>query len=154
MLVIPIKEGSTLPLPAAEVGRNFALRARLTGVPRDLENVQVAFDSPSGASEAVVPCAALPGGEWSLYASPLTFQATGRVKYRVTARTPHGDSLLLGTGALSIVQTVENIDAAETAIVPNDTYVRNPATGLWHKLMVSLEDGELVPEIEKEGIMR
>ena len=154
MLVIPIKEGSTLPLPAAEVGRNFALRARLTGVPRDLENVQVAFDSRSGASETVVPCAAMPGGDWSLYASPLNFPVAGKVKYRVTARTSQGDSIYLGTGSLTIAPAIANIDAAETAIVPNDTYVHNPETGLWHKLTVSLEDGELVPEIDRNGVAR
>ncbi len=39
--------------------------------------------------------------------------------------------------------------------IPEDTYIRNPKTGLWYKLTASIDElGNIVPEIETEGITR
>ena len=119
MFVIPINEGSTVPLPAAEVGRASAFRALLVGVPGDLENVEVHFATPPNASG-----------------------------------TPQGDSVHLGEGTLRIVPSSLNVDAAAIPIVPDDMYLRNPMTGLWHKLTCTIEDGDMLPLISKEGITK
>ena len=154
MFVIPINEGSTVPLPAAEVGRASAFRALLVGVPRDLENVEVHFATPTNASGTPVRCDAMPGGDWRVYASGIYFPDEGKAKYRVTARTPQGDSVHLGEGTLRIVPSSLNVDAAAIPIVPKDTYLRNPLTGLWHKLTCTIEDGDMLPLISKEGITK
>lgn len=154
MFVIPINEGSTVPLPAAEVGRASAFRALLVGVPGDLENVEVHFATPTNASGTPVRCDAMPGGDWRVYASGIYFPDEGKAKYRVTARTPQGDSVHLGEGTLRIVQSSLNVDAAVIPIVPDDTYLRNPVTGLWHKLTCTIEDGDMLPLISKEGITK
>ena len=154
MFVIPINEGSTVPLPAADVGRASAFRALLVGVPGDLENVEVHFATPTNASGTPVRCDAMPGGDWRVYASGIYFPDEGKAKYRVTARTPQGDSVHLGEGALRIVPSSLNVDAAAIPIVPEDTYLRNPLTGLWHKLTCTIEDGDMLPLISKEGITK
>ncbi len=154
MFVIPINEGSTVSLPAADVGRASAFRALLVGVPRDLENVEVHFATPTNASGTPVRCDAMPGGDWRVYASGIYFPDEGKAKYRVTARTPQGDSVHLGEGALRIVPSSLNVDAAAIPIVPDDMYLRNPMTGLWHKLTCTIEDGDMLPLLSKEGITK
>ena len=94
------------------------------------------------------------GGDWRLYASGLYFPDEGRAKYRVSARTPQGDSVYLGAGALEIAPSSLNVDEADLPIVPEDTYLRNPATGLWHKLTCTFDDGMLTPIIAKEGVTK
>jgi hypothetical protein len=154
MFTIPIKEGSPTALPFAEVGRGSAFRARLTGVSPELENVEVHFATPTNASGSAVKCEAVPGGEWRVYASGLYFPDEGRARYRVSARTPQGDSVHLGAGTLEIVPSSINVEESALPIVPEDTYLRNPATGLWHKFTCTFEDGMLTPNIAKEGITR
>jgi len=154
MFIIPIKEGSPTALPFAEVGRGSAFRALLVGVPADLENVEVHFATPTDASGAAAKCDAMPGGDWRVYASGLYFPDEGKAKYRVSARTPQGDSVHLGEGALRIVASSLNVDEAELPIVPEDTYLRDPRTGLWHKFTCTIEDGALTPKLAKEGITR
>ena len=154
MLTIPIKEGSPLSLPAAEVGRASAFRALLVGVSADLENVEVHFATPTNASGTAVKCTPIPGGDWRVYASGLYFPDEGKAKYRVSARTPEGDSVHLGEGTLYIEPSSLNTDGAAIPIVPEDTYLRNPKTGLWHKFTCTFDDGILTPKIAKEGITR
>ena len=139
-----------MALPTAEVGCGSAFRALLVGVPRDLENVEIHFGSPGTA----LHCEALPGGDWRAYASGLYFPDETRTQYHVTARTPQGNSLWLGSGVLFVRPAPANTDAASAPIVPDDTYVRNPETGKWHKLTVSFEGGLLVPDIEPNGVDR
>lgn len=154
MMTIPIKEGAKTALPAAEVGRASAFRALLVGVSADLENVEVHFATPTNATGSAVKCDPLPGGDWRVYASGLYFPDVGRAKYRVSAKTPQGDSVFLGEGTLDVVQSSLNVDDGALPIVPEDTYLRNPATGLWHKLTCTFEDGMLTPSIAREGVTK
>ena len=154
MFKIPIKEGSSHALPAATVGRASAFRALLVGVPADLENVEVHFGTPTNASGTPVKCMAAPGGDWRVYASGRYFPDEGRARYRVSARTPQGDSVYLGAGTIEIVPSSINVEESALPIVPEDAYVRNPATGLWHKFTCTFDDGILTPKIAKEGITR
>lgn len=154
MFTIPINEGSSVALPAAEVGRASAFRALIVGVSGDLENVEVHIGTPTNASGTAVKCDAMPGGDWRVYASGIYFPDVGRAKYRVTARTPQGDSMQLGEGVLRIVQSSLNVDEAAVPIVPEETYIRNPETGLWHKLTCTLEDGVITPSVSATGVTR
>ena len=154
MFIIPIKEGSPVALPSAEVGRASAFRALLVGIPSELENVEVHFATPANASGAAVQCDAMPGGDWRVYASGIYFPDEGAAKYRVSARTAQGDSVHLGEGALRIVPSSLNLASADVPAVPADTYLRNPRTGFYHRLTVSVEDGQLVPYIDSEGITK
>lgn len=152
MFVIPIDEGSRTPLPTVEVGVSSAFRALIVGVSDDLENVQVHFGSSGGASYSAVPATATPGGNWQVYASPIYFLTAGGSRYFVTATTPRGDSIYLGSGGLYVMASPQN---GEATIVPADTYLRNPETGLWHRFTCTVgEDGDMLPEIDKQGVAR
>ena len=58
------------------------------------------------------------------------------------------------TGRLFVEQSVLNVSEEDVPLVPEETWVRNPATGLWHKLEVTVEDGVLVPEFSNVGVSR
>lgn len=154
MFVIPINEGSPVSLPLAEVGRASAFRALIVGVDADLENVEVHFGTPTNASGTAVKCDALPGGDWRVYASGIYFPEVGRTTYRVTARTPQGDSTQLGAGTLMVSPSVLNVEETLVPLVPEDAYIRNPATGLWHKLTCTFEDGAITPSVSETGVTR
>ena len=59
-----------------------------------------------------------------------------------------------GAGTLMVVPSVLNVKETLVPLVPEDTWVRNPKTGLWHKLEVTVEDGVLVPEFSNVGVSR
>lgn len=142
-------------LPELAVGRASSLELSLAGVPDGLENVEVHVRKIGTESYGVAVARRTPGGEWQAYMNGAYFPDAGRSGYYVTARTERGDSRLLGSGTVEILPSVLNIDAAEVPIIPVDTYVRDPNTGLYHLLTVTVdEDGSLVPEIAREGIVR
>jgi len=55
---------------------------------------------------------------------------------------------------VNVLQSAINMSEADVPAVPEDTYIRNPATGLWHKLTIAFEDGGFLPIISNEGITR
>lgn len=140
-------------LKALTVGRGSVLQADLFGVPEDLDMVQVHVGrSGSPGIFTCVPCIARSNRRWYCYASGLNFAEAGEVEYHVTGTDPRGGSHWLGRGKLTIEPSV--LTCPEAPIVPEDTYVRNPETGLWHKLTVTFDDGVLTPEVSTEGITR
>lgn len=155
MLKICIGDGAGLALPAVEVGRGSAFEALLVGVPARYENVQVAFGLAGDTVANPCPCSAKPGGEWGVYASAAFFPNEGRAHYHVTARTGRGDSVYLGRGTLRIVPSVLNVEGADVPIVPEDFCVRNPVTGLWHRVFAEAnEDGDITMTVQQEGFRK
>ncbi len=89
---------------------------------------------------------------WMAYISPLHFPLVGAAEYHVTAVDDRGNTSWLGRGRLVVMKSVQNVDTLP--IVPDDTYLRNPETGLWHRLTVSFEDGVLTPSVSETGVER
>lgn len=136
------------------VGRGSALWLELVGVPDGVSNVQFHAGRPGTENYSTVTASPISDGRWAVYASGLNFPNVGVAKYHVTGKDEKDGSVWLGRGRLNIEQSVVNVDAEDVPLVPEDAYVRNPATGLWHKLTVVVEDGVLVPELDKTGVTR
>ena len=123
------------------------------GVPDGIESVVVRVGRV-GTSELSSAVASLrPDGMWKVYLSPLYFPLVGEAEWHLTGRDSIGNAAYMGKGRLKIVESVSD-DCGEAPLVPDDTYIRNPNTGLWHKLTVVLEDGDIVPIVDKTGVVR
>ncbi len=95
-------------------------------------------------------------GTFRCYLSPFLFpDASGDLKYHVVGTDEEGNPRWLGTGALVVLECPTDGSADAPAIIPADTYVRNPVTGLYHKLTAEVnEHGEVTVAVEEEGIER
>ena len=98
-------------------------------------------------------------GTFRCYLSPFYFpEIAPDLHYHVIGTdtaAPTANPRWLGTGDLRILENPANGSSVSPEIIPADTYIRNPATGLYHKLVAEVnEDGELSVAIEKEGISK
>lgn len=144
-----------LGLPEVRVGRASAFYALVRGVPAAFDNVQIHFCRPGGTAPSVATGVRVPGNDVRVYASPLHFPDEGRTRYHITARDAEGASVWLGSGTLQIEPSVLNADGQDAPLVPEDTCIRNPKTGLYHKLLAEAnEDGEITLSLEQEGITK
>ena len=141
-------------LATLSVGRASAQELELVGVPDGVMNVMVHVGRPGTDNYSAVLAHPLPDGRWGVYVSGLYFPEVGKGKYHVTGKDGHDGSVWLGWGRLFVEQSVLNVDEEDVPLVPEDTWVRNPKTGLWHKLEVTVEDGVLVPEFSNVGVSR
>ena len=147
-------EAVKTPLRALEAGRASVLEFEICGAPEGVQSVQFHAGRIGRDDFAVVSAAPLPDNRWLVYASGLNFQDVGRTTYHLSAIDARGNSVWLGKGRLEIVQSVLSIDEEDIPVIPEDTYVRNPVTGKWHKLTCTVEDGVIVPSIDPEGVTR
>lgn len=95
-------------------------------------------------------------GAFRCYLSPFHFpDAADGLVYHIVGTDANGNARWLGTGPLVVLDSPANGSPVAPEIVPADTYLRNPATGLYHRLTAVLnEDGELTARLEEEGIER
>ena len=154
--VIRVKGGAgdRSVLATLSVGRASAQEFELVGVPDGVANVMVHVGRPGTDNYSAVLAHPLPDGRWGVYVSGLYFPEVGKGKYHVTGKDGRDGSVWLGRGRLNIEQSVLNVDPDAIPLVPDDAYVRNPVTGLWHKLEVAVENGVLVPEFSDQGVSR
>ena len=136
------------------VGRASVLTFEIHDVGEDYESVRVHFSRRDTAEFVPVSASPTPGGVWRVYANGLHFPDPGRLTYHVTAIDSRGAHHWLGEGSVDVRQSVAHVNGEAEPLIPEDTYVRNPATGLWHKLTVTYEDGEIVSQVEQEGITK
>lgn len=155
MLRIKIKENSVIPLQTISVGRASVLNAVLEGIDRSYTNVQIMLGQISaGGATVACPCTEAPGGEWKVYASGAFFLFTGDTFYHVTAKTPQGDSIYLGGGVLSIVDSVLNVEESEVPVLPDEVYVRG-SNGLYYRVTAELDsDGVPYMIVDPKGITK
>lgn len=90
------------------------------------------------------------------YLSPFLFPDTSdALEYHVVATDTNGNPRWLGTGPLVVRDNPADGSPVAPEIIPADTYIRNPATGLYHKLTAAVNEyGELSIDLESEGIHR
>ena len=95
-------------------------------------------------------------GSFRCYLSPFLFpDVSAALSYSIVAGDTANNPRWLGSGALIVLENPANGSSVVPPIVPADTYIRNPATGLYHLLTASLnEDGELTINLADEGIER
>ena len=90
------------------------------------------------------------------YLSPFLFPDTSdALEYHIIGADDHGNARWLGTGPLIVRDNPANGSPVPPEVIPADTYIRNPATGLYHKLTAAVNEyGELSIDLESEGIHR
>lgn len=95
-------------------------------------------------------------GTFSCYLSPFYFpEIAPDLRYHVVSTDKNGNPRWLGTGDLRILENPANGSSVAPEIIPADTYIRNPVTGLYHKLTAEVnEHGEVTVAVEEEGIER
>ena len=124
------------------------------GVPLGVSGLEIRF----GAAGSDVPFSArgrmCADGSWHVYAMPFCFPAAASgLEYEIVCTDADGNARWLGTGALDVLACGANGSGEEPTIVPRDTYLRNPVTGLYHRLVAEVdEDGVLTVAVDQEGV--
>lgn len=129
-------------------------------VPDDVEALSVLVgrtaDPETGeARENLVAAASRrDDGTFRCYLSPFYFpDASDALSYHLVAADAEGGARWLGTGALVVLENPAEGSGAQPSVVPADTYVRNPVTGLYHKVLADVdEDGNITIGVEQEGV--
>ena len=90
------------------------------------------------------------------YLAPFYFpDESYELEYHVVATDTNGNQRWLGTGPLIVRDNPADGSPVAPEIIPSDTYIRNPSTGLYHKLTAALdEDGNLTLALADEGVER
>ena len=137
-----------------EVGQGSSFGCDILGVSPCIDDLQVHLGKINAKGFYPVRASLSGDGVWRLYTNGFVFPVVGDSKYHITGRDMEGNSRWLGSGRLRVFASTLHVIDEDLTIVPEDTYLRNPDTGLWHRLYVRMEDGLLVPEIDEEGVVR
>lgn len=163
MIHIPIVTRENLlnvPLRTLALGRLSSARLAFDTLPDDTKALRVLFSRIDPADDPIAADAtvSIDGAHVTAtcYCSPFCFPAVSDdLTYSVIATDTEGHPRWLGTGSLRVLPCPANGSATVPEIVPADTYIRNPATGLYHKLTATLdEDGNLTLNLADEGIRK
>ena len=132
------------------------------GVPDDIESLGIVFcvaptgttphDPPTYRAAAVKQA----DGTWRAYCSPFIFPVVGlALQYSPIGVDAQSNPRWLGTGQLNVVDCPAAGSSDAPEVVPRDTYIRNPVTGLYHLLTATVdEDGNLTLNLSDEGETR
>ena len=90
------------------------------------------------------------------YLAPFYFpDKADALEYHIVATDSNGNPRWLGTGPLIVRDNPADGSPVTPEIIPADTYIRNPVTGLYHKLIAEVNDlGEITVAADPEGIER
>lgn len=117
-----------------------------TQEPRPNYTAAASETTPDGSAARTFRC----------YLAPFYFpDEADALEYHVVATDTNGNPRWLGTGPLVVRDNPADGSPVVPEIIPADTYIRNPATGLYHKLTAAVNEyGELSIDLESEGIQR
>ena len=104
----------------------------------------------------VAPATLQADGLWRCYLTPLCFSDVATdLQYDLIGVDADGNARHLGVGALRVLVSHLTEDGTLPNVIPQDTYIYNPTTGLWHKLVATVdESGVITTAVEQEGIER
>ena len=130
------------------------------GVPADIEGLGVVFGvAPTGTTPHDPPtfraaATKQADGTWRAYCSPFTFPTVGlALQYSLVGVDAQSNPRWLGTGQLNVVDCPAQGSSDAPEVLPRDSYIRNPVTGKYHKLVAEVdEDGVVTVAIEQEGV--
>lgn len=152
------------PLETCFVGRLSSAVFRIVGdIPDDIDGLTVQIGRTADPTThqprenfTAATTRNADGKTYRCYLSPFMFPDVSDVlAYHVLGGDANGNTRWLGTGALVVKDNPANGSPVVPEIIPADTYIRNPATGLYHKLTAAVdEDGNLTVALEDEGIER
>jgi hypothetical protein len=139
------------PLTPVWVGMNGAALFSITGLPTETESARL-WITKVGASVAVYFDATWDETEevWYAYAGGANFPTVGQGSYEVEFEDDEGRTFWSGRGVLSVL--LASGGGTVGAGTPADSYVRNPITGLYHKVTVRVNElGEFTTEVSQTG---
>lgn len=150
------------PLRRICVGRLSSAMVALYGVPTDVDGLAVQIgrtedpDTHRPRPNFTAAATRLSDGTFRCYLSPFHFpDASDVLEYHVVGTDESGNARWLGSGFLSVIDNPAGGIPVVPEIIPADTYIRNPATGLYHKLTAVMdEDGGITINLAEEGIER
>ena len=124
------------------------------GVPSGVSELEIRFGAEGRENPISARGRMVQDGVWHVYAMPFCFPAAaGDLKYEIVCTDEGGNARWLGTGALAVLACGAAGSEEEPQIVPRDTYLRNPVTGLYHRLVAEVdEDGVLTVAVDQEGV--
>lgn len=138
------------------VGKDSPLEAVVAGIPSDMTNVQVHFQTRIGAPYVTYATEALAFGEWNIKVPGPAFPNVGDMVYHITALDSQGLGKWFGSGVCRVMPSVLHVRGGDDPIYPvgGDVYVKNRTNGLYHKLEVDQdEEGNPFPVLQKEGVV-
>lgn len=117
-----------------------------TQEPRPNYTAEASEITPAGSAARAFRC----------YLAPFCFpDVSDALEYHIMATDTNGNPRWLGTGQLIVRDNPADGSPIVPEIIPADTYIRNPVTGLYHKLTAAVNEyGELSINLESEGIQR
>jgi hypothetical protein len=146
------------PLRPLYAGRLSSLDVTILGVPKNVTALAIYVGRVDAEQPFMVACEPAAGGcgTWKCYLSPWCFPAVANgLKYNVMGTREGNVSKWLGCGQLTIAETPAGATPVPPPIVPDDTYIRNPVTGLYHKVTASVDEaGNLTMVLDSEGVER
>ena len=149
-----------LPLATCFVGKLSSAVFSIGGdIPDDIDGLTVQIErTPDGTTPRANFTAAATrqaDGSYRCYLSPFYFPDVASLAYHIIALDANGNARWLGTGNLEVRDNPANGSPDVPEIIPADTYIRNPVTGLYHKLVADVNDlGEISVGVDPEGIER
>lgn len=104
----------------------------------------------------VAPATLQEDGFWRCYLTPLCFSDVATdLQYDLIGLDESGNARHLGVGTLRVLTSHLTEDGTLPDVIPQDTYIYNPTTQLWHKLVAEVDDqGVITVSVEQEGIER
>ena len=152
------------PLETCFVGKLSSAVFRIVGdIPDDIDGMTVQIgrtDDPTTHQPrqnfTVAANRNADGKTFRCYLSPYCFpDVSDALEYHVLGTDTNGNARWLGSGPLEVLDNPANGSPVPPEIIPADTYIRNPATGLYHKLTAEVNDlGEISVGVDSEGIER
>ena len=132
------------------------------GVPADIDSLGIVFgvaptgDVPHDPPTFRAAATRQADDTWRAYVSPFVFPVVGMsLEYSVVGADGHDNPRWLGTGQLNVVDCPAQGSAVTPEIIPADTYIRNPVTGLYHKITAEVNElGEITTVVDPKGIQR
>ena len=149
------------PLPTIYAGRLSSAVVTLCGdIPDDVEAITIYFGQPPDGNTPRDPVGAAAtrqtDGTFRAYCAPFLFpEAATDLQYDLLGLDSKNNPRWLGGGTLQVLASPAEGSSVVPPIVPPDTYIRNPATGLYHKLTATAdEDGNITVNLADEGVER
>lgn len=147
------------PLRPFSAGALSSAVAIIHGVPADIVTCALVIPNPQTNPDPArfrADATKQADGTWRCYLSPFCFPAAATgLEYHAVGLDARDNPRWLGKGTLDIYTNPADGSGAVPPIVPRDTYIRNPVTGLYHLLTAAVDtDGNITLDLAEEGVER
>ncbi len=143
------------PLRPIWAGVLASLTVEVVGVPDGMAELGMLVEAAGTDTPFAAAGKDMGGGRWRVYLMPYCFPVASDLglKYQIVGTDARGERTWLGTGALGVRDCGAAGSSLIPSVIPADTYVRNPKTGLYHKVTAEVdEDGIITLGVESEGV--